>query len=580
MRGMSGYFEIRQIKASRLAALCPALAAALLGACSPDSTTLFHNGSVITMDSSNRVAKALLVRGNRIAAVGDYEALRHQAGNRTKHVDLGGHTIVPGFIDAHGHFPGEGLSSVYADLRSPPVGNIDSIEMLIARLREHAKSVGRGKWCFGFGYDDTLVAEKRHPTREDLDRVSSDKPVAALHVSGHVVAVNSRALELLGIGPETPDPDGGRIVRVAQTNEPNGVLEEKAIEAVRALFMSPGVFDGLQIVKAAGQAYVAAGVTTAQAGLASQEQISRLAWLGRLGRIPLRLVVWPDLDAADAILAGTFRLPRTDDEWIRIGAVKLVSDGSIQAYTGFLATPYFSLPPDKPRDYRGYPYVSAEKLEHDIGRFHEAGWQVAVHANGDAAIGDVIAAFSNTETRSGETLRRPIIVHAQTMRLDQLGALAQLGGIASFFNLHTYYWGDRHREIFLGRKRADAISPASSALSEGVKFTFHCDSPVVPIEPLRAIWAAVNRQTHGGVSIGKEEAVSVVDALRAVTIDAAYQHFEEKVKGSLEPGKLADFVVLSDSPLAVASEDLDEIRVLETYIDGELIYRAGDQPSR
>jgi predicted amidohydrolase YtcJ len=492
---------------------------------------------------------ALAVEGDRIAAVGRREELRDWADGDARVVDLGGRALLPGFIDAHSHFPGAGIFARYVDLNSPPIGTVREMSDLVDELRQKAASTAPGKWVVGMGYDDTLLVEQRHPTRADLDRASSAHPITILHISGHLAVANSLALEELGIDASTPDPDGGRIRRDPRTGEPNGVLEETAAEAASARLLEPSLLDGVKIVREAVRRYVRVGVTTAQNGFAPKSQIGVLAWLSRLGVIPIRLVIWPNQEATDEILAGTFSLSSYDPEWVHLAAVKLIADGSIQGYTGYLSQPYHVPPGDDP-EYRGYPRMSRDELLERVPRYHAAGLQVAVHGNGDG----------------------PIVIHAQMTREDQLDRMQALGVIPSFFSLHTYYWGDRHRDIFMGPERAARMSPARSAIRRGLRFTIHCDTPVVPMEPLRLVWSAVNRRSAGGAVIGAAQRITPMQALRAVTIDAAYQHFEEDRKGSLEPGKLADLVILSRSPLD-DPEHIDEIEVVETIVGGRIIYR-------
>jgi predicted amidohydrolase YtcJ len=350
------------------------------------------------------------------------------------------------------------------------------------------------------------------------------------------------------------------------------VLEEDAANPVMPL-LKPGLRGGLEVVREASRLYLAAGVTTAQAGGADQSLMQGMAWMSRLGLIPLRLVLWPLPETADAMLDGRFEFS-PDPTWVRAGAVKIVADGSIQGYTGYLSEPYHVPPGDDP-GYRGYPRVSREELLDLVPRFHAAGLQVAVHGNGDASIDDILDAFEAAQRAHPREDARHAVIHAQMTRLDQLDRMERLGVIPSFFSLHTYYWGDRHRDIFMGPVRASRMSPARSAGRRGVRFTIHCDTPVVPMEPLRLVWAAVNRRSTSGASIGEAERIEPMQALRAVTIDAAWQHFEEDEKGSLQPGKLADLVILSRSPLE-DPQRIDSIRVLETIVGGRTLFRAGD----
>ncbi|MGI9590517.1 MAG: amidohydrolase, partial [Myxococcota bacterium] len=479
------------------------LAAALvLAGCGADRT-LYAGGPILTVDGQDRVVEALGVEDDRIAFVGSRADGEAWAAGRARVVELEGRALVPGFIDAHGHFPGAGLYAVNADLNSPPIGDVRNLDDLVERMRARAGELPEGEWVMGWGYDDTLLAEKRHPTRHDLDHATRQHPVVCFHVSGHLVTVNSRALELLGITADTPDPEGGRIRRDPGSGEPDGVLEENAMMGVTGLLGEPSLSDSWQIVREGNRRYIAAGVTTAQNGYAPEAHLTGLSWLARLGLIDARLVLWPGDEVAEAMREGR-QSPRVSEGLhARVGAVKLIADGSIQGYTGYLSQPYFVPPGDDP-GFRGYPRIAREQLIDKVTRYHAAGWQIAVHGNGDASIDDILDAFEEAQRRTPRQDARHIVIHAQMARDDQLDRMAKLGVVPSFFVLHTYYWGDRHREIFMGPERARRMSPTRSAVQRGVRFTLHCDSPVVPIEPLRLIWSAVNRRSSSGVPIGPE----------------------------------------------------------------------------
>jgi predicted amidohydrolase YtcJ len=523
-------------------------------ACAPERT-LYAGGPILTLDANDRIVESLGVEGDRIAVVGSRTLVEEWAGDDARVVDLQGRALLPGFIDAHGHFPGTGLYAINANLNSPPIGDVERISQLQQRLAALAADTSAGDWVVGFGYDDTLLAEKRHPTREDLDAVSSEHPIAIVHVSGHLGVLNSRALEEAGISSASPDPEGG-IIRRAPDGSPNGVLEETALESIQASLLQPSLTDTWAIVNEASDLYLASGTTTAQNGYAAGDHIGPLTWLQRLGVVPLRLVFWPGLEWADEQPSPT--------------TVKIIADGSIQGYTGYLSQPYHVPPGDDPA-YRGYPRFAREDLISEVERLHTAGWQVAVHGNGDAAIDDILDAFESAQRKHPREDTRHIIIHAQMARDDQLDRMRALGVIPSFFSLHTYYWGDRHRDLFMGPERAARMSPARSAVDRGMRFTIHCDSPVVPMEPLRLVWSAVNRRSASGAEIGPTQRITPMQALRAVTIDAAYQHFEDADKGSLEPGKLADLVVLSRSPLENPAT-IDQIEVVETIVGGETVW--------
>jgi predicted amidohydrolase YtcJ len=537
----------------------------------PPERVAYLGAAVLTMDAQDRVAGGVAIEGERIAQVGSEAEIRAWAEReRARVVDLAGRALLPGFVDAHSHFPGAGIDVVAADLNAPPIGKITRIDEIVTALRAKAATKSAGKWVFGIGYDDSLLAERRHPTRADLDAVSTRHPVGILHVSGHLAAVNSLALERLGYGADTPDPEGGRIRRDA-SGAPDGVLEENAAEGVTRALAAPAPLDVLRIVRRATALYLAAGITTAQNGFATGAQLRGLTWAARLRLLPLRLVLWPGEADGDALVDGSFTPPR-DDPWLRVGAVKLVADGSLQGYTGYLTQPYFVPPGDDP-GYRGYPRIPRDKLIAWVERLHRAGLQIAIHGNGDAAIDDILDALEHAQSMAPRPDARHVIVHAQTAREDQLDRMAALGIVPSFFVLHTWYWGDRHRERFLGPERAARISPLASAARRGIPFTLHADTPVVPMEPLRIVWSAVNRTTTSGTTLGADQRIDVLRALRGVTIDAARQHFQEGDRGSLEAGKLADLVVLDRSPLEDPA-GIARLRVLETIVGGRSAYRA------
>jgi predicted amidohydrolase YtcJ len=312
-------------------------------------------------------------------------------------------------------------------------------------------------------------------------------------------------------------------------------------------------------------------VTTVQNGLTPASLIAPMQWMVRLGLITPRIVIWPSMEVADAILAGDLERPESAEPDLFIGAIKLVADGSIQGYTGYLSEPYHVPPGDDP-EFRGYPRIGREELIERVSRYHEAGFQLAVHGNGDASIEDILDAFEQAFEKHPRADARPIIIHAQMARPDQLTRMAALEVVPSFFSLHTFYWGDRHRQLFMGPERAARMSPAATALEKGVRFTIHCDVPVVPLEPLRLVWSAVNRKTRSGFVVGPEERIDAMQALRAVTIDAAFSMFLDEDLGSLEVGKLADLAILSASPLE-HPETIDRLTVAETIRGGETIYR-------
>ena len=262
----------------------------------------------------------------------------------------------------------------------------------------------------------------------------------------------------------------------------------------------------------------------------------------------------------------------SDDLRVRVTGVKLFQDGSLQGYTGHLSKPYYKTPPGKP-DYSGYSNHTQDELNSLVLKHHRAGFQVAIHANGDAAIGEVITAYQEAQRAFPRPGVRHRIEHCQTPRQDELEAMATLGITPSFFVDHVYFWGDRHRDLFLGPERAARISPLASARKLGIRFTIHNDTPVTPVDPLHSAWSAVNRMTRAGKVLGPDERIGVLPALRTVTSDAAWQNLEEKDKGSIEVGKLADFVIVEENPLKLDPMKLKDLRILETIVGGETVYQ-------
>lgn len=554
-----------------------ALAASLvLGLSFADAAadTVMFNGKILTMDEAGSVAEAIVVRDGKIDFVGSSSAALRRAPRGSTRIDLKGQAVLPGFYDAHSHFPATGISKrFYVDLNSPPLGSISNIDELVRALGRKAAAVPPGTWIRGIGYDDTMLMEKRHPTRFDLDKISPDHPIYITHISGHLAVANSVALKLAGIGPKTDSPANGRIQFDRATNQPNGVLEETAMRLVDALVPPLDEADVIAAIGDASKDYAAVGITNSQNGATGVEGITTAIAAHQRGLLTIRHKVWPVLQTMDTVIQRLPGLALPDDDMIAVRTFKEFADGSIQGLTGYLRNPYDSHAHTE-ADFRGYTRIDPQVLTERITRAHTAGWQVAVHANGDAAIDEVLDAIEAAQAQHPRPDARHIVVHAQMATDEQLGRMKRLGVIPSFFILHTYYWGDRHRDVFLGPERAARISPAKSAVDMGMKFTIHADTPVVPMNPLRMVWSAVNRLTTSGQVLGPEQRIDVAHALRAITSYAAYQNFEENKLGSIEVGKLADLVILDRSPFDVPPVEIVNLRVLRTIVGGKIVFDA------
>jgi predicted amidohydrolase YtcJ len=557
---------------SRVALCAAALVAAAQLAAQP-ADTVYHGGTILTIDDDQPTAEAVAVADGRILAVGPEETVLALAGDNTHRVDLGGRTLLPGFVDSHGHAFAIGLQASTANLLPPPDGEGAAIPALQGLIRDwadaNAARVKRIGWLVGFGYDDSQLAERRHPTRAELDAISTDLPVLIIHQSGHLGVANSKALEIAGVSADSPDPPGGVFRREADSREPNGVLEENAFYAV--LMHMAAVFDAEindSLVLAGTRLAASYGYTTVQEGRAQQDAMNAMRRVADRGELAVDLVAYPDMLAVADIEPA-----RAYSNRYRVGGAKLTIDGSPQGKTAYLSQPYFHPPDGQPADYRGYGAVDGATVQASVERAFANGWQILCHANGDAAIDQFIDAVRAAREKHPGVEVRPVLIHGQTLRLDQVDELKALAIFPSLFPMHTFYWGDWHRESVLGPIRADNISPTGWVLERGMMFGSHHDAPVALPDSMRVLSATVTRRSRSGDILGPEHRVPVATALKALTIWPAWQHFEEDRKGSIEPGKLADFVVLSANPLAVPEEELDQIVVEQTIKEDRVIYQ-------
>ncbi|MFT7652367.1 MAG: putative amidohydrolase YtcJ [Limisphaerales bacterium] len=536
-----------------------------------DADLLFVGNHVITMQSGKRHAQplAVAVTGETISWLGSPEQAGSVSGPNTKIIELGEQALLPGFIDAHGHISFVGASSLLANVASPPVGPVEDMDDLVVQLQTYisANNIPEGEWVIGRGYDDSLLKEGRHPTRDDLDRVSTRHPVGLIHVSGHLAATNSKGLARAGINAESIDPAGGLIRRRTGSTEPNGVLEETATSRI-SQHMAAAIKDPLEAVAVAMQEYAKNGITTAQDGGSSQQSIDLLRAADAAGHINLDIVAFPHGQGDEKDISSRYAFGDYVGR-VKVGGVKLMLDGSPQGKTAYMTEPYLIPPDGQAKDYRGYPNIPQTRVSALVKHYLDASIPVIAHANGDAAADMLIQAVR--EAQQGQD-HRTVMIHAQTVREDQLTDMKTLAMIPSYFAAHSFYWGDWHRDSVFGVERAQRISPTATTLARGMWFTVHNDSPVVPPDMMRLLWATTNRITRSGKVLGADQRISTIDALRAVTYNAAYQHFEEHIKGSLEVGKQADFVVLSTNPLLIPSTDLLSVKINATFARGKQVY--------
>jgi hypothetical protein len=556
---------------------CAAVAQPAATAAGP-ADLIYSGGPILTINDAAPTAEAVAVRAGRILAVGTRAHVEATRGPGTRMVNLEGRTMLPGFVDPHGHVAMVGLQAVGANLLAAPDGEGNDIPALIRILRDWAArneaAVRRYGLIFGFGYDDSQLKERRHPTRDELDQVSTEVPVLIIHTSSHLAAVNSKALEKVGITAATPDPVGGVFRRRDGSREPNGVMEENAMLAgAGPLLGSLDEAAWLAMIRAGSEFYASFGYTTCQEGRAMGPTLANLTKAADRGLLAVDVVAYPDILGAADQLGGVLHR-RAYRNRLRIGGAKISLDGSPQGKTAWLTRPYHVIPPGLPPDYRGLQTAPTDATIEAFSRCYERGWQILAHAGGDAAIDLMIAAAREATRRHGPGDRRPVLIHGHTLREDQVDALRELGIFPALFPMHTFYWGDWHRDSVLGPERAENISPTGWLMSRGMMFTSHHDAPVARPDSMRVLSATVTRRSRTGAIIGPRHRVPVATALKAMTIWSAHQHFEEASKGSIEVGKLADFVVLSDNPMSVDPEALAALKVVETIKEGASIHRA------
>lgn len=531
---------------------------------------VFMGDHIITMDGLEATAVAL--RSGRISFVGSKNDVTPFIGPETELVELGNNALLPGFIDAHGHFSAFANRLESLDLSSPPVGGISSIDDIVESLRSwiEVRQIPAGERVTGFGYDDSLLLEQRHPTRQDLDRASSQHPIVIRHVSGHLLVANSAALEIVGVSALTADPAGGVIRRQASSNEPDGVMEETAMGLFSTADEMPSAERRQQLRRRALNIYASYGVTTIQDSNVSPQYFSQLVEEAEQDPFSQDIVAYVWVNGLND--TEVEELHTTDYiGGIRLGGAKFTLDGSPQGRTAWLSEPYTEAPPGQPDDYVAYPSYDPALYRTRLKTLVNHDVPVLAHANGDAAI-DLMLDGLQEVLATVEKDHRSVAIHAQLMRPDQLPRVKQLGVIASYYSVHPYFWGDWHRLSF-GEQRAAYISPVADTLALEIPVTIHNDTPVVPPDMMRLVGITVNRETRSGYVLGANQRATVEQALYAITQSAAYQYFEEDEKGSITLGKQADLVILEADPRLVEPRNLSDLKVLATYARGELIYR-------
>lgn len=525
---------------------------------------VLKNGLVITMDPRQPRAEAVAIAGEHILAVGSNPEVGPLAGSGTKVVDLGGKTVTPGFIDGHCHPAVSGrmhLRMIDCDLRS--------IAAIQDAVRERAAKTPPGEWVVGFKYDDTKTAERRFITREDLDAAAPDHPVYIQHRGGHTGYVNSPALAKAGITEASPDPKGGKLGRDPATGRLTGRLLERAAGALEdsiPAFGSTTREEDRAAVKLITQLFAKAGVTSSTDAFGTPDDLRAYQDARETGDLSTRIYCMIGYPHIDKMIASGVRTGFGDD-WVRVGGMKQVCDGSISERTARLSQPYVG----RPNDF-GIIVADADELYGYARKAHEAGWQLGTHANGDVGIGMVCDLYERLQREMPRRDPRYRIEHCTVVTDALVARMKALGAIPTPFASYVYFHGEKMPEY--GEERLNHMFALRSFIDAGIRPTMGSDYPPGPFEPMMALQSMVTRTAIDGHVWGPKQRITVEEALRVCTMNGAYASYEEHLKGSLEPGKLADLVVLGRNPLTEDPSSLVTIPVERTMAGGRWVYES------
>ena len=528
---------------------------------------IFFNGDIITMKQGNPEVEAVLIENGRIKKVGKKEELIKNEKN-IQEIDLNGKTLMPGFIDSHSHITA--LAQTLGIISLKECESFDDIKRKVKNYIEK-NNPKEAEWIIAHGYDHNFLKEKQHPNKNILDQITTKNPIMVVHASGHMGVTNSLGLKILNIDENTIPPQGGAIGKIKNTNEPDGYLEEKAFMEYSKDILEFSDEQKLDLLEQAQKEYIKNGITTAQDGITKEKEFNFLKLASLKEKLKIDIVSYVDIkESADLITENKEYVNNYKNRY-KIGGYKMFLDGSPQAKTAWMSTPY-----EGEENYRGYGIYKDEEVKEFVSKSLREKMPLLTHSNGDQAAEQLLKAFENEQLYDKDDNNmlpistRPVMIHAQTIRYDQIERLKKIQMIPSYFISHIYYWGDIHIKN-LG-KRAFKISPANYTKKQNIIFTLHQDTPVLEPNMLELVEIAVNRKTKDGIILGKEEKIDVYEALKAITIYGAYQYFEEKEKGTIEEGKLADLVILNENPLKIDKEKIKNIKVLATIKEGQVLF--------
>ena len=520
--------------------------------------------------------EALAVKDGKIAFAGSKSNALKMKGDVTKIVDLGGKTLLPGFIDGHSHYINSLLVADQCKLYAPPSGPGKDVPSIIAELKRYAteRKIPKGEMIMGYGYDDTVMPGGRLLNRDDLDEAFPDNPVRIEHVSMHGVVLNSLALKYYDISAETETPAGGVIVRKPGTKEPWGLIMETAFLPVVAKSEPMTAQREINATRAGQMLYAENGVTTAHEGATHFPQIQTIQRASDAGANIIDVVAYPFITDADKVLAE-YPLEKWTkyENRFKLGGVKITLDGSPQGRTAFFTTPYLTGGPSGEKNWKGEPTFPQDLANKMFKKVYDMNVPLLVHCNGDASIDAFLTAYEFARAGDYSKSWNVTTIHTQFIRKDQIAKYVQYKIRPSFYTLHTFYFADAHIAN-RGREQAMYISPMRDAIDAGLRPTNHTDFVVAPLDQMMMLYSAVNRISRAGAEIGLDQRVTPYEGLKCMTEWAAEQYGEQASKGTLEAGKRADLVILNKDPLQVDPKAIKDIKVVETIKDGVSIFPA------
>lgn len=521
------------------------------------------NGKIVTMNPDESIAEAVAVKYGRLLAVGSNKEVESLVGEGTSVIDLKGRCVIPGLIDSHSHMMNVGAGRMlYVDLSEE--AGVHSIKDLVEKLKERAAETPKGEWVVGYQEDDSKLIEKRHPTRYELDEASTEHPIFISTVGGHFYMANSLAFENAGISKDTPDPVGGKFDR-DDGGIPVGGIHETAMDVIRPEGPPAptrdqsyrGAREILTECAENGLTCVYDTVRTSEIRAAIDLRNSRELPIRM--RMDISIDLYPELEKL-----GIYR--GLGDNWLRVCGLKFFFDGAISARTAAVTEEYLNKP-----GFYGVMATTREIATEKIISAYKEGYRISAHANGDAAIAMYLDIMEEAQSKYPRDDPRNRDIHCTVITPELVERIEKLSILPTIFGPYVYYHGDKLIPAF-GEARLERMFAARSFLDAGVMIAAHSDHPCAPYPPLMAIHGLVNRKTKAGRPIGASQKVSVTDALRLYTVNAAYQQFDEDKLGSLEEGKLADMVVLGEDILTVPTEKIKDIFIDMTIIDGKVVY--------